>query len=141
MPVRVAINGFGRIGRSVLRAGWTRPELDFVAINDLGESRFLAYLLKYDSLQGILAATVEAAKDSIIVDGKKVPVFASNNPRELPWKDLGVDVVLESTGRFTRRDAAYRHIEAGAQKVVVSAPGNGLDVTVVLGINDEVYDR
>ncbi|OPY00049.1 MAG: Glyceraldehyde-3-phosphate dehydrogenase [Syntrophorhabdus sp. PtaU1.Bin002] len=141
MPVRVAINGFGRIGRSVFRIGRVRPELDFVAINDLGEPRFLAHLLKHDSLQGAIAARVEATKNSIIVDGKKVLVFAVNNPRKLPWKDLGVDVVLESTGRFTHRDAAYRHIEAGAQKVVVSAPGNGLDVTVVLGINNEVYDR
>lgn len=141
MSVRVAINGFGRIGRSVFRAGWTRPEFDFVAINDLGESRVLAHLLKYDSLQGVFAARVETGRDSIIIDGKKVPVFAVNDPEKLPWKDLAVDVVLESTGRFVRRDAAYRHIEAGAQKVVVSAPGNGLDVTVVLGINDEVYDR
>ncbi|OPY79337.1 MAG: Glyceraldehyde-3-phosphate dehydrogenase [Syntrophorhabdus sp. PtaU1.Bin153] len=141
MPVRVAINGFGRIGRSVFRAGWARPELDFVAINDLGGSRALAHLLKYDSLQGVLAARVEGDEDSIAVDGKRVPVFTVNDPKRLPWKNLAVDVVLESTGRFTHRDGAYRHIEAGARKVVVSAPGNGLDATVVLGINDEIYDK
>jgi glyceraldehyde 3-phosphate dehydrogenase len=139
MPVRVAINGFGRIGRSVFRAGMMRPELDFVAINDRVDSRMLAHLLKYDSVQGILAGRIESTGTSIIVDGKKILAFSKDDPGKIPWKNLAVDVVLESTGNFTHRDDAYKHIRAGAQKVVISAPGNNPDVTILPGVNTKQY--
>jgi len=141
MPVRVAINGFGRIGRSVFRIGRARPELDFVAINDRVNSRMLAHLLKYDSIQGTLAGRIESTSASIIVDGKEIPVFSKDDPEKLPWKNLAVDVVLESTGMFTRRDDAYRHITAGAQKVVISAPGHNPDLTILPGINTKKYNK
>jgi glyceraldehyde 3-phosphate dehydrogenase len=141
MPIRVAINGFGRIGRSVFRIGRTRPDLDFVAINDLADSHTLAHLLKYDSLQGVLASKVRCTENVIIVDDTEVLTFAMSDPSKLPWKDLAVDVVLESTGRFTHRDAAYRHIEAGARKVVISAPGYDPDITIIAGVNDQVYNK
>ena len=140
MPVRVAINGFGRIGRSVFRIGRTRPELDFVAINDRVDSHTLAHLLKYDSIQGTLTGQVKSTNTSIIVDGKEIPVFSRNAPEKLPWKDLCVDVVLESTGLFTHRDDAYRHIIAGASKVVISAPGNKPDATIMPGVNKKQYN-
>jgi len=141
MPVRVAINGFGRIGRAVFRIGRTLPELNFVAINDRVDSGMLANLLKYDSIQGTLAGRVESTGTSIIVDGKKIPVFSKGDPEKLPWKNLAVDVVLESTGMFTHRDAAHRHITAGAQKVVISAPGHNPDVTIIPGINTKQYNK
>jgi glyceraldehyde 3-phosphate dehydrogenase len=141
MPVRVAINGFGRIGRAVFRIGRTLPELNFVAINDRVDSRMLAHLLKYDSIQGTLAGGVESTGTSIIVDGKEIPVFSKDDPEKLPWKNLAVDVVLESTGMYTHRDAAYRHITAGAQKVVISAPGHNPDVTIIPGINTKQYNK
>jgi glyceraldehyde 3-phosphate dehydrogenase len=141
MSIKVAINGFGRIGRSVYRIGKTRPELDFVAINDLIDSRTLAHLLKYDSLQGTLTSEISCSGSSIIIDGKKIPVFSESDPAKLPWKDLGVDVVLESTGVFTHREEAYRHISAGAQIVVISEPGHDPDVTIIPGINNIQYKR
>ena len=140
MAVRVGINGFGRIGRNVLRAGLNRKELEFVAVNDLTDAPTLAHLLKYDSVHGKFGARVEAKKDTILIDGKEVKVLAVKDPAQLPWKDLGVDAVLESTGRFTDRVGGSKHIEAGAKKVVVSAPAKDPDVSLVLGVNEKDYN-
>src|SRR4030042_2812081 len=120
MAVRVGINGFGRIGRNVLRAGFNRKDLEFVAVNDLTDAQTLAHLLKYDSVHGKFGARVEAKKDAILIDGKEIKVFALKDPGQLPWKDLGVDVVLESTGRFTDRGGGSKPIKTGAKKVAVS---------------------
>lgn len=141
MPVRVAINGFGRIGRSVFRIGRTRQELAFVAINDRVDSHMLAHLLKYDSVQGTLNGQIKSTGASIIVDGNEIPVFSRSTPEKLPWKELGVDVVLESSGVFTHRDDACRHITAGARKVVISAPGHSPDITIIPGINAIQYKK
>src|SRR5437764_15218818 len=140
MPVRVGINGFGRIGRNIMRAAMADKNIDFVAVNDLTNAATLAHLLKYDSVLGNIHATVEAKGDTISVDGDAFKVLSKRDPAELPWKDLGVDVVFESTGLFTNRDAAAKHISAGAKKVVITAPAKGQDVTVVLGVNDDKYD-
>src|SRR5262245_28956682 len=140
MPVRVGINGFGRIGRNIMRAALGDRNIDFVAVNDLTSAHTLAHLLKYDSVLGNLHARVEATADSISVDGDEFKVLSLRDPAQLPWKDLGVDVVFESTGLFTNRDAAAKHITAGAKKVVITAPAKGPDITVVLGVNDEKYD-
>ncbi len=140
MAVRVGINGFGRIGRNVLRAGLNRKELEFVAVNDLTDAQTLAHLLKYDSVHGKFGARVEAKKDALLIDGKEVKVLAIKDPAQLPWKDIGVDVVLESTGRFTDRTGGSKHMEAGAKKVVVSAPAKDPDVSLVLGVNEKNYD-
>jgi len=139
MPIRVGINGFGRIGRNVLRAGYKNQELEFVAVNDLTDAKTLAHLLKYDSVHGKFDAKVEAGKDSILIDGKEVKVFAQRDPSQLPWKDLRVDVVLESTGRFTDRAGGAKHLEAGARKVIISAPAKDPDLTLVLGVNEKDY--
>jgi glyceraldehyde 3-phosphate dehydrogenase len=122
MAIRIGINGFGRIGRNVLRASLGDPAFEFVAINDLTDAKTLAYLLKYDSVHGTLKVSVEAKDDQIIVDGKPIKVLAVKDPKELPWKDLNVDVVIESTGRFTDRESAGKHLSAGAKNVVISAP-------------------
>src|SRR5581483_477345 len=140
MPVRVGINGFGRIGRNIMRAALGDKNIDFVAVNDLTSAHTLAHLLKYDSVLGNLHAKVEAKQDSISVDGDEFTVLSKRDPAELPWKELGVDVVFESTGLFTNRDAAAKHIAAGAKKVVITAPAKGPDITIVLGVNDEKYD-
>src|SRR5213083_2324836 len=140
MPVRVGINGFGRIGRNIMRAALGDTSIDFVAVNDLTSAHTLAHLLKYDSVLGNLHARVEAKEDSIAVAGDEFRVLSLRDPAELPWKDLGVDVVFESTGLFTSRDAAAKHLAAGARKVVITAPAKGPDITVVLGVNDEKYD-
>jgi glyceraldehyde 3-phosphate dehydrogenase len=140
MTVRIGINGFGRIGRNVLRAGFNRKGLEFVGVNDLTDAQTLAHLLKYDSVHGKFGARVEAKKDAILIDGKEIKAFALKDPGQLPWKDLGVDVVLESTGRFTDRAANMKHIEAGAPKVVISAPAKDPDVSLVLGVNEKDYD-
>src|SRR5215472_4824601 len=140
MPVRVGINGFGRIGRNIMRAALGDRNIDFVAVNDLTSAHTLAHLLKYDSVLGNLHGSVEAKPDSISVDGDEFKVLSKRDPAELPWKALGVDVVFESTGLFTNRDAAAKHITAGAKKVVITAPAKGPDITVVLGVNDEKYD-
>jgi glyceraldehyde 3-phosphate dehydrogenase len=140
MPVRVGINGFGRIGRNIMRAALGDKAIDFVAINDLTNAKTLAHLLKYDSVLGNLRAQVEAKEDSISVDGDEFKVLSFRDPAQLPWKDLGVDVVFESTGLFTDRDAAAKHLAAGAKKVVITAPAKKPDVSVVLGVNDEQYD-
>ncbi|HEY0018884.1 MAG TPA: type I glyceraldehyde-3-phosphate dehydrogenase [Longimicrobium sp.] len=142
MPIRVAINGFGRIGRNVLRAAKKAgaTDIDFVAVNDLTDTKTLAHLLKYDSVHGIYAGTVEARENSLVVDGDEVRVFAEKDPAALPWRDLGVDIVIESTGRFTKRADAAKHIEAGAKKVIISAPAKDEDITIVLGVNGDKYD-
>ncbi len=141
MPVKIAINGFGRIGRLVYRAGYKSKNVEFVAINDLADAKTLAHLLKYDSVHGIMPAEVKATEKSITVDGREIKTFTEREPEKLPWKDLGVDVVLESTGRFTDRAGAERHLKAGAKKVVVSAPAKNPDVTFVFGVNEEIYDK
>lgn len=140
MPVRVGINGFGRIGRNIMRAALGDKNIDFVAINDLTSAHTLAHLLKYDSVLGNLHAKVVAKEDTISVDGDEFKVLQHRDPAQLPWKDLGVDVVFESTGLFTNRDAAAKHLAAGAKKVVITAPAKGPDFSVVLGVNDELYD-
>src|SRR5438067_5146050 len=140
MAVRVGINGFGRIGRNIMRAALGDNQIDFVAVNDLTSAHTLAHLLKYDSVLGNLHAKVEAKQDTISVDGDAFKVLSVRDPAQLPWKDLGVDVVFESTGLFTERDAAAKHIAAGAKKVIITAPAKKPDVTVVLGVNDEQYD-
>ena len=140
MPVRVGINGFGRIGRNIMRAALGDQSIDFVAVNDLTSAHTLAHLLKYDSVLGNLHARVEAKEDSIAVDGDQFKVLSFRDPAQLPWKDLGVDVVFESTGLFTNRDAAAKHLAAGAKKVVITAPAKGPDFSVVLGVNEDKYD-
>jgi len=140
MAVKIGINGFGRIGRCALRAGIDNPELDFVAINDLTDAKTLAHLLKYDSIHGNLNKDVQATEDAITVDGKEVKVLSVRDPDQLPWKDLGVEIVMESTGLFRDRDSAAKHLHAGAKKVIISAPAKKPDITIVLGVNDEKYD-
>ena len=141
MAVKVGINGFGRIGRNVFRAAHAAgADLEFVAVNDLTDTATLAHLLKYDSILGRFPGEVEAADDSISVDGAAVKVLSERDPAALPWGDLGVDVVIESTGFFTARDDAAKHLEAGAKKVIISAPAKEPDVTVALGVNFDTYD-
>ena len=140
MAVRVGINGFGRIGRNIMRATLGTTDIDFVAINDLTNSKTLAHLLKYDSVLGNLHADVKATDSGITVDGDEFTVLSMKDPAQLPWKDLGVDVVFESTGIFTDRDGAAKHIAAGAKKVIITAPAKKPDITVVLGVNDGQYD-
>jgi glyceraldehyde 3-phosphate dehydrogenase len=141
MPVRVGINGFGRIGRNVFRAAQAGgADVEWVAVNDLTDAKTLAHLLKYDSILGPYPGTVEATDTGLTVDGKELRVLAERDPGALPWGDLGVDVVIESTGFFTDRENAAKHIDAGAKKVVISAPAKGEDLTVVLGVNFDKYD-
>jgi glyceraldehyde 3-phosphate dehydrogenase len=142
MAVKVGINGFGRIGRNVLRAASLMgvKELEFVAVNDLTDTKTLAHLLKYDSVHGRFGGTVEAAADGVKVDGRVIKVLSEKDPAKLPWGSLGVDVVLESTGRFTDRDQAAAHITGGAKKVVISAPAKQEDITIVVGVNHDKYD-
>jgi glyceraldehyde 3-phosphate dehydrogenase len=140
MRVRVGINGFGRIGRNIMRAALGDRNVDFVAVNDLTNAATLAHLLKYDSVLGNLDAKVEATADGIAVNGDAFKVVSMRDPAQLPWKDLGVDVVFESTGLFTRREDAAKHISAGARRVIITAPAKGPDFSVVLGVNEEKYD-
>jgi len=142
MAIKVGINGFGRIGRQVLRAAKEQgvADLDFVAVNDLTDTKTLAHLFKYDSVHGIYEGSVEAREGAIIVDGDEIKVLAEKDPAALPWRDLGVDVVLESTGRFTKADDARKHMTAGARKVIISAPAKGEDITIVMGVNSDRYD-
>ncbi len=142
MPIRVAINGFGRIGRNVLRAAKQigGGDIDFVAINDITDTKTLAHLLRHDSIHRHYPGTVEARENALVVDGDEVRVFSEKDPAALPWGDLGVDIVIESTGRFTDRASAAKHLEGGAKKVIISAPAKGEDITVVLGVNEEKYD-
>ena len=140
MAVRVGINGFGRIGRNIMRAAMGSSDIDFVAVNDLTNAATLAHLLKYDSVLGNLKAEVKTSADGITVDGDEFKVLSVKDPAQLPWKDLGVDVVFESTGIFATRDGATKHMAAGAKKVVITAPAQSPDITVVLGVNDDKYD-
>src|SRR5579859_4129290 len=141
MALRVGINGFGRIGRNFLRAHLARGgDFEIVAANDVGDARTMAHLLKYDSVLGPLGRDVEVTDDSISVDGNTIKWLTVRSPAELPWGDLGIDVALESTGLFTKRDQAEQHLAAGARKVLISAPATDPDVTVVLGVNDDAYD-
>jgi len=142
MALRVAINGFGRIGRNVLRAAKQAgvDDIDFVAVNDLTDTKTLAHLLRHDSVHGHYPGTVEARENALVVDGDEVRVFSEKDPAALPWADLGVDIVIESTGRFTKRADAAKHLDAGAKKVIISAPGKNEDITIVLGVNEDKYD-
>jgi glyceraldehyde 3-phosphate dehydrogenase len=142
MAIRVGINGFGRIGRQVVRAAKLQgvADLDFVAVNDLTDTKTLAHLFKYDSVHRTYQGTVTAGEGSISIDGDEMRVLAEKEPSKLPWKDMGVDIVLESTGRFTDASAAQKHLDAGARKVIISAPAKGEDITIVLGVNETKYD-
>ncbi len=141
MTTRVAINGFGRIGRNLLRSAYKHDiDLEFVAVNDLTDTAALAMLLKYDSVHGRFDGTVETDGDDLVVNGKTIKVFSERDPAALPWADLGIDVVVESTGFFTKRDDAAKHLDAGAKKVVISAPAKGEDKTIVMGANEDEYD-
>src|SRR4051812_27166663 len=143
MAVSAGINGFGRIGRNLFRAAHAAgADIDWVGVNDITDTKTLAQLLKYDSILGRFPGTVEHTDDAVVVDGKELKVFAERNPADLPWRDVGADVVIESTGLFTNRDDAAKHLDAGAKKVVISAPAKGPDTTVCLGVNfDQAYDR
>jgi glyceraldehyde 3-phosphate dehydrogenase len=140
MSVKVAINGFGRIGRMVFRAGLGHKDIEFVGINDLTDPSTLAHLLKYDSSQGVLEADVSASDNSLLVDGKKISIFNEKDPSKLPWGDVGAEYVMECTGLFRERDKAAAHLEAGARKVIISAPAKEPDVTLVMGVNHQEYN-
>ena len=140
MAVKVGINGFGRIGRNVVRAGLHRDDVEFVAVNDITDTKTLAHLLKYDSVLGPLSETVVADADSITVGGKKIKVFATKDPAQIDWNSLGVEVVVESTGFFTDAKDAVKHLHGSVKKVIISAPAKNEDVTIVLGVNDSAYD-
>ncbi len=141
MAIRIGINGFGRIGRNMLRASWNDPDIEYVAVNDITDARTLAHLLKYDSVLGTFREKVEATADAVVVNGKPIRVLAEKEIAKLPWKELGVAVVIESTGKFTKRPDVVQHIEkGGAAKVIVSAPATDPDVTLVLGVNEKTYD-
>jgi glyceraldehyde 3-phosphate dehydrogenase len=140
MAVKVGINGFGRIGRNILRAALGDKNIDFVAVNDLTNAATLAHLLKYDSVLGNLNAKIEVQGDGIAVDGDQFKVLSVRDPAQLPWKDLGVDIVVESTGRFTDHESAAKHITAGAKRVMITAPAKKPDLTVVMGVNHDKYD-
>lgn len=148
MTVKVGVNGFGRIGRLVLKAGLANKNLDFVAVNDLTDAKTLAHLFKYDSTFGVYPGTVEAKENAIVIDGKEIKVLAEKDPAKLPWRDLGVEVAIESTGRFTDakgdpakgKPGANAHLAAGAKKVIISAPAKNEDITIVMGVNEDKYD-
>ena len=142
MAVQVGINGFGRIGRNLFRAAKAaQADIDFVAVNDLTDAKTLAHLLKYDSILGPYPGTIEVDGNDLVVDGDKLKVLSERDPADLPWGDLGADVVIESTGFFTKRADAAKHLEAGAKKVIISAPASDEDITLVLGVNDDQYDK
>ena len=139
--INVAINGFGRIGRLVLRAGMKDKSINWVAVNDVTDAKTLAHLFKYDSVHGKYEGTVEHTDDSLVIDGKKIKVLSVLDAAKYPWKELNIDVVVESTGKFTDRAGTEMHLKAGAKKVLLSAPGKGMDLTIVMGVNDEMYDK
>ncbi|KEO82506.1 glyceraldehyde-3-phosphate dehydrogenase [Tumebacillus flagellatus] len=141
MAIRIAINGFGRIGRMVFRAAAVNPEIEVVAINATHDVDVLAHLLKYDSVQGRFQADVQTTDDSIIVNGRATKIVGDRNPLNLPWKELGVDIVIEATGKFRSKETAGQHITAGAKKVIITAPGKDEDITIVMGVNDHLYDE
>ncbi|MGZ8428594.1 MAG: type I glyceraldehyde-3-phosphate dehydrogenase [Candidatus Deferrimicrobiaceae bacterium] len=140
MAIKVGINGFGRIGRNFFRAAYKDPALDIVAVNDITDAKTLAHLLKYDSVHGRFDEKVEAKGDRLVVAGKEILVFAAKDPAELPWNKLGVQVVIESTGKFTDREGAEKHLKAGAKRVLISAPAKDPDATFVMGVNEKTYD-
>jgi glyceraldehyde 3-phosphate dehydrogenase len=140
MAIKAAINGFGRIGRNVFRAALEDQDLEFVAVNDITDAKTLAHLLKYDSVHGVLDAEIKAKENAIVVDGREIKIFSQRDPAALPWKELGIQVVVESTGRFTDKAGASKHLQAGAQKVIISAPATDPDITMVLGVNEAMYD-
>ncbi|MBB3908669.1 type I glyceraldehyde-3-phosphate dehydrogenase [Anoxybacteroides rupiense] len=140
MAVKVGINGFGRIGRNVFRAALKNPNIEVVAVNDLTDAKTLAHLLKYDSVHGTLDAEVSVNGNNLVVNGKEIVVKAERDPAQLGWDELGVDIIVESTGRFTKREDAAKHLEAGAKKVIISAPATNEDITIVMGVNQEKYD-
>lgn len=140
MSLKVALNGFGRIGRMVFRAGLPNDEIDFVAINDLTDPPTLAHLLKYDSAQGVLDADVSSTGNSLIVDGKEIRIFTEKEPSKIPWGDVGAETIFECTGHFTDKDKAMAHLDAGGRKVIISAPANNPDITIVMGVNHQEYD-
>src|SRR3989344_3457732 len=139
--INVAINGFGRIGRLVMRAGMKNPNINWVAVNDLADAKTLAHLFKYDSAHGVYSGTVESTADSLIIDGKNIKVLSILDATKYPWKEMNVDVVVESTGRFKDRAECEAHLKAGAKKVLLSAPGKGMDMTIVMGVNHSNYDK
>src|SRR3989338_1935597 len=141
MKVRVGINGFGRIGRNIFRAGFKNKNIEFVAINDLPtDTKVLAHLLKYDSTFGVLDATIQAKEGALVVNSKEIKVLAHKNPSEIPWGQLGIDIVIESTGVFTEAEKAKGHLQGGAKKVIISAPAKDEDITIVMGVNDNKYN-
>ncbi|WNF33878.1 type I glyceraldehyde-3-phosphate dehydrogenase [Aeribacillus composti] len=140
MAVKIGINGFGRIGRNVFRAALKNPEVEVVAVNDLTDANMLAHLLQYDSVHGKLDVEVGVNGNNLVVDGKEIKVLSERDPAQLGWEDLGVEIVVESTGRFTNRQDAAKHLEAGAKKVIISAPAKEEDITIVMGVNEDKYD-
>ncbi|HET7578696.1 MAG TPA: type I glyceraldehyde-3-phosphate dehydrogenase [Bacillales bacterium] len=140
MATKIGINGFGRIGRNVFRAALKHPELEVVAVNDLTDAEMLAHLLQYDTVHGKLEEKVEVNGENLVVGGKEILVLSERNPADLGWGDLGVDIVVESTGRFTKREDAAKHLEAGAKRVIISAPAKQEDITIVMGVNEDKYD-
>lgn len=141
MAVRIGINGFGRIGRNMLRASWNEPAVEYVAVNDITDARTLAHLLKYDSVLGVFPGQVSSTDDAVVVDGRKVRVLAEKEVGKLPWKELGVSLVVEATGKYTKRPDAVQHIEkGGADRVIISAPATDPDTTIVMGVNEKTYD-
>ncbi|MFN3869937.1 MAG: type I glyceraldehyde-3-phosphate dehydrogenase [Aquificaceae bacterium] len=140
MGIRIGINGFGRIGRAFLRACYGYEDIEIVAVNDLTDTKTLAHLLKYDSVHGKFKGKVEAKDSSLMVDGKEIKVFSVKEPEKIPWGDVGVDVVIESTGAFTSREKAELHLRDGVKKVIISAPAKNPDITIVLGVNEDMYD-
>ena len=140
MAIKIGINGFGRIGRNLLRCSLGEKDFDFVAVNDITDTKTLAHLLKYDSVLGNLQHKISSKEKSIIVEGDEITVYSEKDPAKLPWKDLGVDIVVESTGLFTKRSDAAKHLDGGAKKVIISAPAKEPDVTICLGVNEEMYD-
>src|SRR4051794_10823915 len=140
MAIKVGINGFGRIGRNVVRAGLHNPNIEFVAANDLTDTKTLAHLLKYDSTLGPLQSEVHADADAIVLNGKRIKIFATKDPAEIDWAGVGAQVVVESTGRFTDAKDAAKHLRSSVKKVIISAPAKNEDITIVLGVNDGVYD-
>ncbi len=139
--VRVAINGFGRVGRMVFRAGFNDPSIEWVAINDVADTKTLAHLLKYDSVHGPFPGEVKSNEKALIVNGKEIPVYAEKDPSKLPWKEKNVHIVVECSGQFNDKEKAAQHLTAGAKKVLISAPGKGVDITLVLGVNEKLYDK
>src|SRR5580693_6068362 len=140
MPIKVGINGFGRIGRNVVRAALENPNIEFVAANDLTDTKTLAHLLKYDSTLGTLPGEVKADGDAIVVNGKRIKIFAIKDPAELDWSSLGAEIVIESTGKFTDATQASKHLKGSVKKVLISAPAKNEDITIVLGVNENKYD-